>query len=142
MLKYFMKAKKKKAGFTLIELIVVIAILAVLAIIITPRILGFVGNAKQSALESNARMLYNSVSLVVSQDFITLPGAGAILTWDALADDATGSMADCLDEWPTDPVVGGDVPPPLIVEIDENGAVEVEDSDGVHLVGATIADAE
>jgi len=135
--KVLRKARSKK-GFTLIELIVVIAILAVLAIIIVPRIVGFIGSAKQSSLDSNARMLYNTTSLVISQG-LTLPGAGLKFTWDALGDDTTGGMAGFLDEWPEDPINSTSaVPAYLIVEIDEDGKIEVEDSNNVHLLGATI----
>ena len=141
MLRFFKKHKKKEDGFTLIELIVVIAILAVLAFIITPKITGFIGTSKQSALESNARVLYNSVVLALSNGDIDKPGVGGeTLSLTAIPEAGNNGekLANYLDEWPTDPVVGGDEPPPLIVKIDGNGAIEVEDSENEHLVGAEI----
>ena len=41
--------KKKRKGFTLIELIVVVAILGILAVIAIPRLSGFVGTSKTGA---------------------------------------------------------------------------------------------
>lgn len=52
--------KKKKKGFTLIELIAVIAILAILAVIAVPRVIKYVDKSKQVAIQTEASTIYNA----------------------------------------------------------------------------------
>lgn len=52
-----MMSKRKKKGFTLIELIVVIAILGVLAAIAVPRLTGFTASSKLKADIASARTI-------------------------------------------------------------------------------------
>lgn len=52
--------KKKKKGFTLIELIAVIAILAVLAVIAVPRVISYVEKSKKVAIQTEASTIYNA----------------------------------------------------------------------------------
>lgn len=52
--------KKKKKGFTLIELIAVIAILAILAVIAVPRVIKYVDKSKQVAIQTEAATIYNA----------------------------------------------------------------------------------
>ena len=56
--------RKKRQGFTLIEIIVVLVILGILLAIATPSILGYVQKAKDSRLLQEARHV-----LVVSKDY-------------------------------------------------------------------------
>lgn len=58
-----MLQKKRKGGFTLIELIVVIAILAILIAIAAPRITGFTGDARTAAADATARTLNSATAI-------------------------------------------------------------------------------
>ena len=51
---------RRKAGFTLVELVVVIAILAILAAIAIPAVIGIVNSAANTALESEAATIDQS----------------------------------------------------------------------------------
>lgn len=60
--------KKRKGGFTLIELIVVIAILGILAVIAVPRLTSFTGKATQSAADATERTLNGAVSIYLADN--------------------------------------------------------------------------
>jgi type IV pilus assembly protein PilA len=55
------RIKKRKAGFTLIEVIVVIAILAILGAILVPNVLGYRMKAEKSNIETSAKTLVSSI---------------------------------------------------------------------------------
>ncbi|AIY84279.1 prepilin-type N-terminal cleavage/methylation domain-containing protein [Clostridium baratii] len=52
--------KKKKKGFTLIELIAVVAILAILAAVAVPRVIKYVDKSKRVAVQTEASTVYNA----------------------------------------------------------------------------------
>lgn len=89
MKKLIEKVKNKKKGFTLIELIVVIAIIAILAAILVPTMTKYIGNAKNSSVASNAKIVYDAASAAYSEaitDGDTVPAATIIsLTTDITA---------------------------------------------------------
>lgn len=62
--------RMKRAGFTLIELIVVLAILAVLAGIAVPSMVGWVDRARESQVLLEARNAYISLETLVAETSI------------------------------------------------------------------------
>lgn len=66
--------KKRKGGFTLIELIVVIAILGILAAIAIPRFAGFTDKADKAADDQYLALVVNTVRLMLADG--TLSGGG------------------------------------------------------------------
>ncbi|MGL4570688.1 MAG: type IV pilin protein [Clostridium sp.] len=52
--------KKKRKGFTLIELIAVVAILAILAGVAVPRVITYVNKSKRVAVQTEASTIYNA----------------------------------------------------------------------------------
>jgi prepilin-type N-terminal cleavage/methylation domain len=74
-----MKVKKKK-GFTLIELIIVVAIIAILAALAIPKLMGTQENAKKKTDIANAKMIYDTVSKLMTEDTIPTSNDKFIVT--------------------------------------------------------------
>ncbi len=70
---------KKKNGFTLVELLAVIVILAIILAIAIPAITGLVANTRESAFESNVKMLIKGI------DYKLLEQPGSVTTGNQLA---------------------------------------------------------
>ena len=56
-----MNLKKKKKGFTLIELMAVIAIIAILAAVLVPTVNGYITRAKKTAVITDVRNVMNAI---------------------------------------------------------------------------------
>ncbi len=70
----FKNLKGKKAGFTLIELIVVIAIIGILAAIALPRVSKYTQNAQDAKIEATAKNVYTAAA---AYDSTVLSGTAA-----------------------------------------------------------------
>ena len=70
-------AKKKKKGFTLIELIAVIAIIGILAAVLVPRIVGYMNDANDAKTITQARNVRMAYETMISKEPNALSGDSA-----------------------------------------------------------------
>ena len=127
------KMKENQKGFTLVELVVVIAILAVLALLIVPRILGNVGDAKKSTALADARTIASEVTT-----------HNALVAIGDAKEEITGSSSITIDNEAVDCLIDTDLGPikrgdgktlknaeiaKVFVVVDEDGNASVYDED-------------
>lgn len=92
--------KRKKKGFTLIELMAVVAIIAILAAVLVPTVTGYINRSKKTAIISQVR----TVITAVETHNATATGTGIISTSKTVADlvgkkaDGTATTSDALIE--------------------------------------------
>ena len=92
-----MRNRKKRKGFTLIELIVVIAILGILAAIAIPRLGAFTDRAKISTIETNHRTIVSALNTDYATDSdwpADLEGVKALLSDEFTLDSTKLKLTD------------------------------------------------
>lgn len=121
--------KKKKKGFTLIELIIVIAIIAILAAVAIPKFGEVRKNANLKSDIANAKTIANAATALIAEGEITLPtGDAKVLTisTETVAGEQNVSDSDKVEGYiqnvPTPKSKSGN----FTVEIDKNGGVVVK----------------
>ena len=67
-----MNLKKKKKGFTLIELMAVIAIIAILAAVLVPTVSGYITRSKKTAVITQIRNVVNAVETYNATAAVTI----------------------------------------------------------------------
>lgn len=87
--------KRKKKGFTLVEIIVVLVILAVLAAVTIPSMLGFVDEARGKTEIANARAAYLACQMIATERHAM--GDGNTEVAAAIKDTDIGNGTSALD---------------------------------------------
>lgn len=68
MIKNILKKKKKKRGFTIIEVVVVIAVISLLATISTPVLSSYIMKSEIANAETSLKQVYNAIAVVRAVD--------------------------------------------------------------------------
>lgn len=118
--------KKKKKGFTLIELIIVIAIIAILAAVAIPKFGEVRKNANVKSDVANAKTIANAATALIAEGKLTLPTTATDneLTINSSAVDADADKIETyLQNVPTPKSVSGQTN--FTVKISKDGGVKV-----------------
>ncbi|MBL8763667.1 MAG: type II secretion system major pseudopilin GspG [Phycisphaerae bacterium] len=96
---------RARRGFTIIEVIVIVVILGVIAAIIAPRLLGRIGQSRQSVAKTNGASLASAMRLFWADHSRPEPGATIDILFVKPAnvtgsyEPYVGSANDLLDPW-------------------------------------------
>lgn len=76
------KQVARRSAFTIIEVIVIVVILGVIAAVIAPRLIGRIGQSKQSVAASNAASLANAMRMYFADHGKPEGGATINILWE------------------------------------------------------------
>ena len=90
LLHWIQKQRNRKAGFTLVELIVVLVILAILAALLVPALTGYMDKAKEKQVIAETRSLLTAIQTEdkIPQDNLSLQKYPALASKNGAASDA------------------------------------------------------
>jgi general secretion pathway protein G len=77
-----MTNRKRRKGFTLLEVMVVLTIIAIMAVMVVPRVIGALGDAQKKAVKSDLSALSSSLAMYKLDNFTyptTEQGLGALV---------------------------------------------------------------
>lgn len=86
--------RKKKKGFTLVELIAVMAILAILAAVLAPKVVGYINKANETKIMEECRTVSLAVKSYNIDASTSIPGTAKVNT---LIDGTYNNISDLLD---------------------------------------------
>ena len=123
----FKNLRKKKKGFTLIELIIVIAIIAILAAFAVPK---FGAIRKDAALKSdiaNAKTIANAAAALIAEGEVTTDTTGSVVSTATDTDKNGKKIADYLQNVPKTETKYGSVEKGAYfsITVDDKGNVKV-----------------
>jgi type IV pilus assembly protein PilA len=81
-----LKLKKKKKGFTLIELIVVVAVLAILAALAVPQFIGMQDRARDGVYTANASTIAGAINIYNASVPTTVDQIAGTEGWASISD--------------------------------------------------------
>ena len=111
--RFIMKTKKTKAGFTLVEILIVVVILGILAAIVIPQFSQASTEAREASCRADLQTVRSQIELYkIQHTNDALPGAFATTTFDQAmtqTTDAAGNHANAgfgpyLQQLPTNPL--------------------------------------
>ncbi len=91
------KQVARRSAFTIIEVIVIVVILGVIAAVIAPRLIGRIGQSKQSVAASNAASLANAMRMYFADHGKPESGATINILWERPSSIAEASWKPYVD---------------------------------------------
>lgn len=134
--------KKKKKGFTLIELIIVIAIIAILAAIAIPKFGEVRKNANVKSDVANAKTIANAVTALIAEGTVDVGTASDANEFDLATSGNTGDAADVADYLQNIPTPKSVDEDNFTVTIDSKGGVIVSAGEDNTFFPATATDVD